>query len=560
MTIDGMGTTQTFGDKSEAVVQRFLQSAVVFDDLAWMGLPPSSEANPGTEPLIEPRFGEDLVPDSQSNVHGTAPQPSRRDGQRGVPLDAKPLIDGFASLGVACAVLRPSQSEIASSEWTRSGVVQAAKRADIIVLDWRLGPSYGTDTLEIVRNILTEDHRHHRLRLIAIYTGENDLSDITKQVSDTIDEFYGDAWPVAEGEFWVSKGPVRASVIPKEGNRYAGAIGVQESALPERLVKEFSTITRGLLRNVALAGISALRDSTHSVLAKFGTELDPAYLGHRMLLPDPAEAEDHIVEALGAELLAVLEDQRPGNEASICAIGKWLVERISAGPLASGMLSSVSGITDPLDMRKELVGKGIDHVSNTNPGKRQLVRDATRLFLGDDIQSARRSDLGFAALLSLKTRYPTVQPTLTLGTVLRKGPSGSGAQYFLCIQPKCDSVRLHSATGFPLIPLQVRQDDQAFAIVVENVNDEWVNLDVDTKPSGLALAWFAPKEPHHQEIVAYEREFDYFFSDETGSEYQWLGELKDEHAMQFAGEVAANLGRPGPNYSEWLRRARRPRG
>ena len=558
MKIDSVGTAQTFGNRSEAVVQRFLQSAVVFDDLAWMGLESLSEIDVGAEPLIEPSIGEDSSPDGRSNVHGASPEPIQRVDQRGVPLDAKPLIDGFASLGVACAVLRPSQNEIASSEWTRSGVVEAAKRADIIVLDWRLGPSYGTDTLEIVRNILAEDSRHNRLRLIAIYTGENDLRDITKQVRDTIDEFYGNSWQVVEGKFWVSKGPVRATVIPKEGNSFPDAIGIHESALPGQLVKEFATITQGMLRNVALAGISALRDSTHSVLAKFGPELDPAYLGHRMLLDDPSEAEDHIVEALGAELLSILEDQRPGNEASVGAIENWLVERISDGRIAQGTLKSVSGIIDPLAMRMELVGKGIGHVSDPDPSKGQLERNATALF-AEDVQSAKRADLAFAALLSLKTRYPTVQPALTLGTVLRKGPLGAGSQYLLCIQPKCDSVRLRSATGFPLIPLRVTQDNQPFAIVIENPNHEWVTLDVDTKPSRLVFASFAPQDPKKGEIVASKRAFDYFFSDTTGTEYQWLGELKDEHAMQFAGEVAANLGRPGPNYSEWLRRARRRR-
>ena len=63
-------------------------------------------------------------------------------------------------------------------------------------------------------------------------------------------------------------------------------------------MNEFVEMTKGILSNVALEGLAALRDDVPRVLAKFDSSLDSAYLGHRILLPNPADAEDHVVEAL----------------------------------------------------------------------------------------------------------------------------------------------------------------------------------------------------------------------------------------------------------------------
>ena len=54
-------------------------------------------------------------------------------------------------------------------------------------------------------------------------------------------------------------------------------------------------MTTGLLPNVAIAGLSELRAQTHKLLTMFSRSLDPAYLGHRVLLPNPSEAEDQVL-------------------------------------------------------------------------------------------------------------------------------------------------------------------------------------------------------------------------------------------------------------------------
>ena len=478
---------------------------------------------------------------------------SRTESREDVPLDAKAIIDGFAKLGLVCAVLNPTDPEGESSNPVDSNVVKVAKRSDIVVLDWKIGDSYGDDTLDILSQVLDADGPSGRLRLFSIYTGEDGLPDIFRRVKDTVDAFYSSHTLTKCGDFCVSKGPVRIIIIPKQDTKAPLITGVPESELADLLVAEFAKMTGGLLRNVALESLAALRDHAHRVLVKFDASLDAAYLGHRMLLTDPPDAEEHIVEVLGAELLSILEDRRPGNEASIDAINKWLIWKVSNGN-DLGTLSKVSGITDPVEMRLELLTKGIKCVSNTVPSKKQIKITSTEIF-AENTGAAICSKRTFAALLSLKTRYPATMPRLTLGTILRRRMVGKCPEYLLCLQPKCDAIRLSSPTGFPLLPLLTRKVNGQFSLIIQEGIGNWVYLDVDTKPRTLTIPSFAPRATSQREIIGYERSNKFFFSDTAGVEYQWIAELKDEHALKIAGQVSANLARPGPNDSEWLRLA-----
>ena len=286
-------------------------------------------------------------------------------------------------------------------------------------------------------------------------------------------------------------------MIPKQGSGTPDAPTVSETELPDHLVNEFVEMTKGILSNVALEGLAALRDDVPRVLAKFDSSLDSAYLGHRMLLPNPADAEDHVVEALGAELTSILEDRRPGAEAALEALETWIRENIENGHINTDIPSVISTFTDPVEMRLELLRSGLDNISNMKPKKNDLKKAATEIFTSGTA-AARNSDRSFGALLSLKTRYPTMVPKLTLGTILQKETKEEGKKYFLCLQPKCDAVRLKAPTGFPLMPLSKVNDSQRFSWVIQEQDlehkDAWVHLHVDPneKPNKLIVPYFSP--------------------------------------------------------------------
>ena len=544
---DGNGPTDP-GYQPRAIVESFLQNVVVLDD--FVVISQQGDDRPGEIPdttIISPDY---RIPQATSDS-GVSP------GRRDVELHADTVINAFADLGMVCAVLKADPGS-ASPDRT----VRAAVRADIVILDWKIHEQPPGDVaLSVMKRILADDQSSHRLRLIAIYTGEPDLGSISKRVQGTIQDYYEDEELDAEDPSRITKGPVRIVIFAKEGtlsdrSPYRGYHEVGEGELAEKLADEFESMTSGLLRNVALAGIATIRENAHRVLARFDRHLDPGYLGHRLLLLNPRDAEDHLVAALGSELLSILEEDRPGAHADIRAIERWLTE---------GDVPDLSepfrfpGKTRAVDCWLQLLQRGIESNDAELPqgGKAGLISKGTTAFT-DNAATATLSDYRFAALLSLKTLYPAHRRRLTLGTILCRENDGR-CQYLLCLQPKCDSIRLGEEAGFPLIPLEIlhgRKKDSRFRLVVEIADGQWQDLGVTPKPADLIVPSFVPCANPPREVLAVEEvSGQYYFKDLRGNRYRWIAEIKDEHAFRVAGELASALSRPGPDDAEWIRRA-----
>lgn len=530
-----------------AIVESFLQNVVILDDVVVMSQQGEEQSNttpPGTT-LRRPDYPESTVA-SDRRVSSDRP---------GVPLHADTVIDAFADLGMVCAVLKAGHDS-AFPERT----VKAAVRADIVVLDWKIHESAGDVALSVIKRILEADQNNHRLRLIAIYTGETDLGDISERIQLAIQDFYQDEEVDIANPSCITKGPLRVLILAKEGTLGGHGPGlnydeVTEGALAGRLVDEFVSMTSGLLRNVALAGIATIRKKAHRVLARFNEDLDPAYLGHRLLLPHPPDAEDHLVAALGSELLSVLEEERPGEHADIEAIERWL-NRADGPDISKPLTLSTPAnvVNDCLD----LLLRGIDATHTQYiTSKKKLEAHGTELFT-DSPTTAKRSNENFAALLNLKTRYPGQRPRLTIGAVLYTEEQDR-CQYLLCLQPKCDSIRLKSASGFPFIPLATAQEEnrkRSFPLVVEIRTGEWETLGVVPKPSELIMRSFhAGSNPPGEVIAIKDKPGEFYFEDVDKKRYHWVAEMKEEHAFRVAAAVASALARPGPNDAEWLRRS-----
>ena len=542
-----------FRSQTRAVVESFLQTAVVLDDLAEM---PRTVGGPAGESAS----GTITSPDYPPSTAPTDNVPSR--DPRGVPLNAESVIDGFAEIGSVCAVLKANPGD-----GFRERTVRAARRADIVVLDWTIHDSTGEEALRVLSEIVQGDGGSGRLRLIAIYTGEPNLRTIYEQVRDAIGEFYQDEELREADVLRMSRGPLHVVVLAKPGVATAATSEfrdqeVAEGQLAGRLANEFAEMTGGLIRNAAIAGLAGIRENAHRILAKFEPSLDPAYLGHRLLLHHPPEAADHIEEALSSEIASVIEDHRPGRWADGDAIESWLAHRDSQGlqlsePLGSpGNESAVSGWRSLLD-------QGFEAPGLPSPGfasKSDLRRQAAEPF-AEDAEAARWSNRRFAALLRLKTRYPGRPPRLSIGSVLHTR-EGDQDRYLLCLQPKCDSVRLRGSSGFPFIPLVPLTDageareGMSLRLVVESERDRWEHFGIEPKPSELTVRFFHPGETPAGEVSAKEDvDGQFFFEGTDKTRYRWIAQVKDEHALGVAGEVAAALARPGPNDAEWLRRA-----
>lgn len=529
-----------FDRRTWQVAKSFLQSVVILDDRAWLG--------PEKQPVGDLRPPEYSQPDTASSGDETGQE------SIGASLNAKTVIDGFASHGLVCAVL---------TDELQNKVVTAARRADIVVLDWNMGGNGENTTLGVIKEILSDDQLGNRLRLIAVYTGEPQLDRISQQVKQTVNDYFNVEVPDNEEvPLCMSWGPVRVVVLAKNPtiSRFRDH-AVCEDRLADKLICEFANMAGGLIGNAALAGMATLRNEVHYLLTMFHARLDPAYLGHRARLHHPPDAETHVTEALGAELLNLLEQNRAETQEVETSISEWLQAKIEGGldiknPIEFGSSNLSDGIHDGMAVLVQGIEKAdLNFPNRKKPGRKALAKKATEIFASNE-GLALQSDRHFSTLLHLKNGLPkSKSPRLTLGTILRKGCNGL-YQYYLCVQPKCDSVRLKKMTAFPLLRLSEQPCiSKRFRLVVATDTNDWVHLDYEPKPENLTSVYFkpGPNPPGSIEGCSYEDQYYFEDSGQEKGKYWWMAEMRDEHALRVSGDLAAALARPGPNEAEWLR-------
>jgi hypothetical protein len=320
-------------------------------------------------------------------------------------------------------------------------------------------------------------------------------------------------------------------------------------------------MTTGLVSNVALASLGAVRRNTSKLLRQFSRGLDPAFLAHRFMIENPSDTEDHLVNLIAQELHDILEEAGVANEASIPAIEA----RLASGEFSKLMLStlpdeviidlantvailknglgvvSLEGLSKT--KQKEILEKGLHKV--------QLSKKFT--LKGLDVSV---SDEGFAYLTTMRSQYKQVQPMLTQGTVVKVVGNRGGSEYLVCVQARCDSVRIKKPRGYPFLPLRpVAPNGDKFDVILKE-GDEYrrLLLGENPKPYELRLIPFSAADLKTVKAKRLDNpDPNYYFTDEDGISYQWMGEFRFAHAQRLSNRFGAALSRVGVDESEWLR-------
>ncbi|TFH29324.1 MAG: hypothetical protein E4G98_04040 [Promethearchaeota archaeon] len=284
---------------STEVAKRFLHTVVFVDDQAIF------EEIQQPIVLTAPKRIAKKEKDSQEGFHRSAHT-----------LNVKKVTDEFALKGMICSVLKPNEGDN-----TIEYVKQSAKRADVFILDWKINNDDGKTAREIINMLISlDDSEYSRLRLIIIYTREPDIDSISASIRDKITEEFDVDFSPDDNGFAFQKGHLRISIFAKEEtivNPGCKERILSITDLPERLSTEFAKITSGLVSNVAIESLSVLRDNTHLFLSNLGPEIDPPYLAHRALLPNPDDAMNHAVDIIASEFHSLLDDFEVGEKANI---------------------------------------------------------------------------------------------------------------------------------------------------------------------------------------------------------------------------------------------------
>lgn len=180
---------------------------------------------------------------------------------------------------------------------------------------------------------------------------------------------------------------------------------------------------------------------------------------------------------------------------------------------------------------------------------------------GQDVREAARRDdeLAVVSCLARDAQHEGREqppPVLGLGSLLT-----TDGQYFLCVQPLCDTVRLKKPTVFPLLPLRRASGGDAFDITVPG--DEagaFVRLrstdgrlrdlqqHVFQPERGSVRAQYRAKASHAGRWI-----FTSMGDEDEGHSFVWAGDVRATQAARCAVRLSQSASRPGLLESEYQR-------
>ena len=341
--------------------------------------------------------------------------------------------------------------------------------------------------MPLLKQILSEGPQH-QLRLIAIYTGENDPGGILKKMANSIDgiETDGPSASIHHGRSMIDFGACRIVLYLKDGthtvNEYSNRI-VSEESLPYLLISDFASKVEGLLPSVVMTALTAVRENVYRVLDRFGSDLDPAFLTHRACLYHPQESEQHIVEQIASELHGIMDDAiTESSPTGIEVIEHWLSKNFEDNKVT-------------FNNKKYLVAKVLDMLDRGLEDKTDRLLKPQKFHtlshgFSRDAENSKALDLRLASAMSFRQVLNQKQRQLTMGTVIHCAELES-KEFLICVTPKCDSVRLKEKTSFLFLPLSDPKQGAA-QIVVPVGENNFQRMSISTKPSDWRIMNFEP--------------------------------------------------------------------
>jgi hypothetical protein len=532
-----------FASDQLCAAQAFAHTMIVVDDEA------------GVSPKRDERVVALKTP-TRNSVAGTDLSPGAA-RTKSHPLDSKLLMGKALELGLICSIVAPAKSDRIVDK-----VTKAARRADIVSLDWQIHGDDGTLTIAIIKRILAMDKKNGgRLRLIAIYTGVNDRAEILNKVMASIPASTKEKFQIeaTESEIYSANGLRIVWLHKRSGVRLSSPLDkfdVDVERLPARLQKEFSYLSKGFLSNIALSTIASLRDATHHVLGIFHPHMDGAYFQHRATIEAPVDAEDYAVSIVLSELKKAIDD---------CEIARKM-----AGPRAIKNRLAVENPSQqnftihhktragaavttqiPHDDLTLVICDGHKVDLSVEIGQKVLRKFLSTIFV-ESVDEARKHLLDFGSLTGLR-KHPCssgseTPPALSLGTIMQT-PSH---EYLLCLQASCDSVRVEKGQRFYFIPIHETSFENAQHIVPTTTKvspDQYLKLMVPDKPYTFSrsLQFSAPCGESDQRVRAVKlarRSGQYFVGDDKIA-YKWIADLKQRRALRIAQDTGHSLTRIG---------------
>ena len=299
---------------------------------------------------------------------------------------------------------------------------------------------------------------------------------------------------------------------------------VSFSQLPDSVITQFSEFVKGLIPCATLNVIAAMREQTHKFLAIFNSSLDAPFVHHSLHADD-----DFAIKTISDEINTVLLGDKKANEIiNKSSTDLWL-QQFSMNPEELSRLKESKNAKNEKMFAQKICGfetalpwQKLSHLQCT-------IRDNFSRTYTDDEKS----------------------PILSFGTILEL--DSNGKQFFICLHPPCDSIRLTEPTEFIFACLY---EGNGYAdIIVQTAAEGFTELALKTNISGTKIRVctirFIPKSG--ETVISGEKREEWWFFETDGQYYKWLGEVRKEKASQLKQRAMANANRDGFDEFTWLR-------
>ena len=510
-------------------------------------------------------------------------------------FDAGAMVKSFASQGVMCSIFKFTEEDDISR------ITAISQKSDITVLDWRMllsekhdveedddleedsKDSKGFYTLEILKNVINCDY--NKFKLFIIYTEEIDFNRIIDEIESTL-QSVGQNVIKDKKSFSILCNSNKIVILGKESlkstvkhTKEIGERSFTYSELPDIIYEEFVNFTYGVVSNLLLKSITAIRANTYFLLNTFQRDIDAAFVAHKGLLPNPDDAHDHILELIGTEIKSiiigglretitnsqiesfietldkkelvfqsVIDDLKKIANINVANIPNKFTTDEFKNLFRNGIIATCKYENESAKSNIELSKKAVKYLPQI------IIRGYDATLKKTDVERlAKKSNIRFAKLTTVRNRYlNSNKPILTLGVIL-KGTTVSGKdEYWICIQPKCDSVRIAESEnmyqGRPFMFLSLTKTSSNGEIILD------ANLGFKIEYNIIKSRQFMFKPTKKGMIVVKgNTSDDWFFLDSFGRRFEYIAELKNDFAQGIANTFASKVSRVATNHSEWLR-------
>lgn len=540
----------TFTEFSEIVTNKFIQNIIFIDDKAY---------NNGPEDQHE--------------------------------FDAQEVTKIFSKKGKICAVYKP---QVVSD---LNYLTSIAKKSDVTILDWQIvlneeasenddpqddeadveeDDVRGVYTKRIIISLLSDVDTQNCVKLIIIYTGEVDLPNIALEIKRSLVENNIEGFVINDDDpCSVISDNCRIMVLSKSN----GGAGRQHlpmlvdrikryDELPDFISLQFTEMTSGLLSNFAMECLSEIRRNFYHILTLFSKELDAAYLAHQTLLPNALDANELLVQLLSDTFSSIIRYKNLNYFLDESKIRLWLDENIKEGArtlyLKDGATDNVCYLRNSevlinlLKSHPDVKEKYCDAIVSCDGSKISkskidvlMSKYAATLFTEFDmIDSVNKQ---FAKLCYHRSAIfsPDYLPFLSLGTVV-KSTLDNGC-YFICIQQRCDSVRINDGESRRFLFISLEQiEDGGFNFLTPDGVKLKINKSIYSLRTvkfngtqGVALARISDNKKYFEPT---------YYSQDYPERFEFIVELKELYAQRIVDEYSSSLSRVGLDEPEWVRR------